>query len=81
MEQKAFNAVSIVGRVECDSQPLDMPQYDPVNYILDKIDYGLISAERVNMHVHLTFLHFKKSYAGINFMSNLNRWKSCIFKE
>ena len=60
MEQQPPNNVSIVGRVECHSQPLDMPQYDPVNYILDKIDYGFYTAERVRFFEYflnnLTFI-------------------------
>ena len=38
-----------VGRVESDViQPLAMPHYDPVNYILDKIDYEFYNTERVS---------------------------------
>ena len=40
--------VATVGRLEMgDVQQIDMPKYDPVNYILDKIDYEMYSAERV----------------------------------
>ena len=37
-----------VARAESDVQPLAMPRYDPVDYILDKIDYEFYNTERVS---------------------------------
>ena len=72
--------IATVGRVEIDpdGRHLEMPRYDPVNYILDKIDFELYSAERVenNFFLPCLLIFFNVRYQSsiVNFSVNPKKY-------